>query len=478
MKKISLMLLAACAFGFTACENYEEALPQSNPQEAILSVDGIAVTPAVGDSVVLSEDAASIAVLNIDKLENFPASSELQLVMQLSKSEDFSTYKEVETTISDNTVSVDVLNWQAAHLQEFGKSPKAKQAYIRYAAYAVNGTSTVRIGNPEYYIGQSTTIVTPIASDIVIEEAYYLLGTINGWDVATAVKFNHSDVNVYDDPIFTLSVEITPEEATAGWWWKIVPQSTYETGNWVDAANASYGVAENGSTEMEGMLVARTATEDCGAGCIVEAGIWLISIDMENGTYAFTSANPYLYTPGDSNGWNHGSSQLLWTENYSDYKGYAYLTTGGFKFTDAPDWNHGNYGAGASEGTLVNGSNDNLPVAENGLYWIEVNIPSLTYKTTQVTTYGLIGDATPGGWDASTALTPSEDFLFWFGTVELKGTGELKFRANDAWDINLGGTIENLVPNGANIPTPGEGTYEVSLDLSTIPYTAWFEKIN
>ena len=86
-------------------------------------------------------------------------------------------------------------------------------------------------------------------------------------------------------------------------------------------------------------------------------------------------------------------------------------------------------------------------------------------------TLGVIGDATPGAWDNSTALTPSADFLVWTGDVEFKAGGEWKLRANNAWDVNLGGDMNNLSKDGSNIATPGEGVYTVTLDLSKLPYT-------
>lgn len=54
--------------------------------------------------------------------------------------------------------------------------------------------------------------------------------------------------------------------------------------------------------------------------------------------------------------------------------------------------------------------------------------------------------------------------------------GEFKFRANNGWDINLGGSLTNLVQNGDNIKFTGEGTYVVTLDLSAVPYTATLTK--
>jgi hypothetical protein len=44
--------------------------------------------------------------------------------------------------------------------------------------------------------------------------------------------------------------------------------------------------------------------------------------------------------------------------------------------------------------------------------------------------------------------------------------GTIKFRANDAWDLNLGGTVDALTPNGANIPVAVAGNYTITLDLA------------
>jgi hypothetical protein len=40
----------------------------------------------------------------------------------------------------------------------------------------------------------------------------------------------------------------------------------------------------------------------------------------------------------------------------------------------------------------------------------------------------------------------------------------MKFRANDAWDINVGGEFGNLVENGGNIAVEA-GTYDIELYL-------------
>jgi hypothetical protein len=49
---------------------------------------------------------------------------------------------------------------------------------------------------------------------------------------------------------------------------------------------------------------------------------------------------------------------------------------------------------------------------------------------------------------------------------------EWKFRANNGWDINLGGNLAGLTEGGDNIKCAEDGTYTVTLDLSSYPYTA------
>ena len=55
----------------------------------------------------------------------------------------------------------------------------------------------------------------------------------------------------------------------------------------------------------------------------------------------------------------------------------------------------------------------------------------------------------------------------WYAVVSLKD-GSFKFRTNDNWDeFNLGGSIDALVPsNGSDIPSPGPGTYYVTLSTA------------
>lgn len=487
MKKIALLSILALGFAFVSCDDYKEPNPpaQFNPQESVLKTDEVNVAAAISpeslyDLAELNNSGSAIRVAQIS-CPTLPEGYAFGAVVEISKNEFETsvqvpsvTEAEVDETTGAVTYNVTVTpdDLQGVYFDNFSHSPSAATIEVRVSVLTEKGKEVAYVGGPDNYYGPYTMHITPFPSTAVIEDAYYLLGTINGWSVATAVKFNHSDASPYDDPVFSLTVDITPDQAAEGWWWKVVPQSTYANGDWVGGANTQFGVAENGDGAMQGMLVASTADSEPGAGCIKQSGPFTMTINLLEGTYEFTSAVPFLYTPGDANGWNQGASQMLFTSDYENYYGYAVLSPNGFKFTNAPDWDHTNYGDSGSEGVLSNdGGAGNLSVPEYGLYWCHVNTVSLTYDVTYIETIGVIGDATAEGWDASTPLTPSADFLTWTGNIVFKG-GEFKFRANNGWDINLGGTMQDLQQGGDNLPSPGEGTYTVTLNLGQLPYSA------
>ena len=108
-------------------------------------------------------------------------------------------------------------------------------------------------------------------------------------------------------------------------------------------------------------------------------------------------------------------------------------------------------------------------MAEAGLYYITLDLGAQTYTITKIDTIGAIGDF--NGWGSQSNLTISDNGQSITGTVSFTGEGGWKLRANDNWDINLGGSMTDLTPGGDNLAQPAAGDYEVSLHLSTLPYT-------
>jgi hypothetical protein len=176
---------------------------------------------------------------------------------------------------------------------------------------------------------------------------------------------------------------------------------------------------------------------------------------------------PELWVPGDLNGWNHGSAKTIASvKSDNKYEGFVdFPGAGSFKFTSVAGWSGTNYGDGGSGTLSTDGGAGNLSVASAGYYKLNANLNELTWSATK-TDWGLIGDATPGGWSTDSNLTYDAVNDIWTITVDLI-VGGIKFRANDAWDLNFGDTggDRKLEYGGDNIPVAAAGNYTITLDL-------------
>ncbi|WP_440998746.1 SusE domain-containing protein [Fodinibius sp. SL11] len=188
---------------------------------------------------------------------------------------------------------------------------------------------------------------------------------------------------------------------------------------------------------------------------------------------------PEIYVPGsyqgasnEGNDWDPGTAPALTTVDLTDnYEGYVYMANGGnqFKFTPERNWSS-DWGDSGGDGTLEPGS-DNIEIADPGYYKINVNINRLEYTVTQ-TQWGLIGSATANEWESDQNMTYDSANQVWTITTDLT-SGEVKFRANDAWNIEYGdnGADGILEAGGENIAIDSDGNYTIELDLSGDPYT-------
>jgi hypothetical protein len=88
----------------------------------------------------------------------------------------------------------------------------------------------------------------------------------------------------------------------------------------------------------------------------------------------------------------------------------------------------------------------------------------------------MVGDAT-GSWDVDQVMTYDATAGTLSKTLNLVA-GNIKFRANGAWDINLGDFKTNLSLEygGDNIPIAAAGNYTITLDLRGPIYTYVIKK--
>ena len=189
--------------------------------------------------------------------------------------------------------------------------------------------------------------------------------------------------------------------------------------------------------------------------------------------YEFPQA---LRIAGNFQGWSPGTAPKIVDKfasgtTGSNYEGYINLNDPNpeFKMVKGNDWPAGDFGS-AGPGLLGNGG-PNLTVSGGaGVYLIRANTNAMTWSNTKITTWGIIGSATPGDWGSSTPMTFNAGDGTWTITLNLVGGAgkELKFRANDGWDINFGDNApaDNKPDYGGdNIKINESGNYTITLDL-------------
>ncbi|MGJ8683332.1 MAG: SusF/SusE family outer membrane protein [Nonlabens sp.] len=201
--------------------------------------------------------------------------------------------------------------------------------------------------------------------------------------------------------------------------------------------------------------------------------------------YPFTDL--YLVGAATEPGWsNDNNNPALFRDpaNETVYYYTGYFNGDQFKLLSSPGFWQPQYGerngaVGVNDG---GGSDPNVFAAPAaGYYDFVVDIDgvtntsegnssfSMTANSAAATaatymTVGIIGDSTPAGWGASTAMIQSsfDPHQYSLRNVTLV-SGEMKFRANDDWATNWGADTEfsgQGTQNGPNIPI-APGTYDI-----------------
>ena len=117
-----------------------------------------------------------------------------------------------------------------------------------------------------------------------------------------------------------------------------------------------------------------------------------------------------------------------------------------------------------TDGSALAVDGNPFAVDASGWYQMSADVNAMTYSMNAYM-IGLVGSATPNGWD-----TPDQKMDYdaqtgtWYITIDLVD-GDIKFRLNDGWAWNLGGTTDNLVHNGDNIPVTA-GNYTITLTIT------------
>lgn len=314
------------------------------------------------------------------------------------------TEEEVDILPSDANGSIATADLVSLVESIYGKAPVERTLKAASTIYlSKDGESFYAHSN---FVDVKVTLITPD-----ISQNYYLVGDFCGWDEASMLKFSHSDVNIYDDPVFT--IKFTTTEANQ--YWKIIPQKNIDNGEfWANPGVV--GVAVDGDASMSGFLV----TENAQAGKIEEPGKYIMTIDMMAGTYSITKQPLELYMTGSNYGW--GATWLPMTPCYGsdvDFWTIIYLHEGEqFKFAPQAGWGD-DFGGQATvndvAGANITVDGTNLVAGKAGWYLLYIhNGSERTFTVLQPNVY-LIGD-TAGEWNVADShkftIPTTEDGVF------------------------------------------------------------------
>ena len=433
-----LMSMVSCTEDYTDWGN-----PQSNSQEEAV---------AFGNGSVTAVDVINLADVATEKVKVAsivaPTSSDAAYTPTYKINFDGQTF---DIDADGNMAKADLVNYITS---KYGKRPIERDIDATLGAWLSNGSTAAKMATSE------TFQVKAIPEAPVIEEGYYLVGDmfttddVNGWTKGVAKAFNHSDKDVYEDPVFTVSFETTKADQ----YWKIIPKKNIDADNlWADGV---VGPKIDGDDSMTGSLT----NVDAKAGKIAKAGKYKLTINMMDYTYTIEEVNydPFIYFIGATDGWKSSDQKLALVDDAKGvYTGYVYLADPNgsgfqFKFQRKPgDWNNA-IGAGALStfsGAATN-EGDNIGVnAGEGVYYMDVNLSEGKINATKVEKMGIIGGFNNWGGDAVMTWNAKE-YCFEATNVGVTADG-WKFRVNGGWDINLGGSINDLTAGGDNLSVAG-----------------------
>lgn len=432
------MSMVSCTEDYTDWAN-----PQSNPEEEAV---------AFGNGSVAPVDVINLADVTGDKVKVAsivaPTSTKDTYTPSFKINFDGQSF---DIDADGNMAKADLVNYIT---NKHGKRPTERDIDATLDAWQSNGSTAVKMATSE------TFQVKAIPEAPFIDAAYYLVGDmfttddVNGWTKGVAKAFNHSDKDVYDDPIFTVSFETTKADQ----YWKIIPKKNIDADDiW---APGVVGPKVDGDDSMTGSLT----NVDAQAGKIAKAGKYKLTINMMDYSYTIEEVNydPFIYFIGSTDGWKSSDQKLaLVDEAKGVYTGYVYVADPNgaglqFKFQRvAGSWdNEINAGAFVSFGGAATNENGNIGVnAGEGVYYFDVNLSEGTITATKVETMSMIGGF--NNWDGDAVMTwNAKEYCFEATNVGVTADG-WKFRVNGGWDINLGGSLNNLTAGGDNITVAG-----------------------
>ena len=295
------MAMVSCTEDYTDWGN-----PQTNPQEEAV---------AFGNGSVAPVDVINLADVKTEKVKVAsivaPTSSDAAYTPNYKINFDGQSF---DIDADGNMATAELTSYI---VDKYGKRPTERDIDATLDAWVSNGATAVKMATSEKFQ------IKAIPEAPVIEEGYYLVGDmfttddVNGWTKEVAKAFNHSDKDVYEDPVFTVSFETTKADQ----YWKIIPKKNIDSGDiW---AAGVVGPKVDGDDSMTGALT----NGDAKAGKIAKAGKYKLTINMMDYSYTIEEVkyDPFIYFIGATDGWTNAEQKLALVDaNTGTYTGFLY----------------------------------------------------------------------------------------------------------------------------------------------------------
>ena len=447
MKKLLSMI--GIALLMTGCtDDYKDwADPITNGPEEALNV-GISVSPTSAvDFATYTNETVQLFNASVTGLEIVDGADESVEAVYSAEITNEDGSRSIPLEVNGNGY-VSTTELESAVNNLWGRRPVARTIPVNVVGLVdINGTTIAATGS-------TTLTATPNAP--IIEDAYYITGTVNGWNNSnTDYELSNGGADAYENPVFT--VLIPGSVVTGDIEFKVTPKSGLG-GDWSKCLTAS---------ETEGSFATDNAGGNLKVAYVEGAKFYRIQFDMMNQTWTSTALKfgEFFYEIGNEGGW--GISHALYgADGDGKYTGFYYLD-GEFKFKpNADNWDDDlEYVNGTTiNGTLTSAGGPNCPDPGAGFYKIDLDAASLSYNLTKIESVSLIGGF--NDWSGDVEMTYNTADGCWEVTTDAV-SGEFKFRANHDWGINWGGDVNALTQDGANLNiTAGTHTFKLYLSYN------------
>lgn len=520
MKKLNIFMSALLGIAFTACtENFDpEVGPQTYLPESPLAASDVTMTAEASDinieQLLEAGDAIKIGTVTVRE-GAMPVNTVLKAFVEFSNDASFDNSITLSGSIDEgNVVTVSPNDLQDAYFENISRNPKTIGIYTRTTLHTVtNGASEAIVGKPgENYYAEKNVQFTPLFK-VQISPAYYVIGAAAGWSVdgARTQKFEHSDADVYEDPIFSIVVETGGDDC----WFAIADDTSLDAIN-ADDWTQLFGT-KGESEDLTGNIDRRTNLGGDHSFHVQNAKKIRITLDMMEYSYKIEPVNiaENYYLIGGDGEWNAESAMNM-AFMHSDKDvfedpifTYVFPGNGGsgdiwFAFGDkdaidavaGDDWSKlfGTTGESTDlSGTFdyrynLGGDHSFCVDGKAKYYRFQINMAEKSYTITELNfdPYIYFIGATDGWVNAEQKLELTDDSGIYTGYLycaDPNGWGnEFKFQKIPGdWDSQLnsgtftGGITGDFADGGDNIKAnAGEGVYYVTLDLANQTLNAVF----